>query len=60
MFKMPEYVWNTYDVEFKYYNKRVVKPLKYLDVLGETRRVGDAVTVIVNKENRIGIIKKVI
>jgi len=60
MFKMPEYVWNTYGVEYKFRNKRVVKPLKYLDILGETRRVGDAVTVNVNKEKRIGIIKEIL
>lgn len=53
---MLEYVWNEYQVEFRKYGKRVVETLKYLDVKGETRRLGDSVTVNVNKEKRIGII----
>lgn len=52
-----EYVWNEYLVEFKYRNKRVVKSKQYLDVVGEPkRRVGDAVSVTVNNEKRLGII----
>lgn len=53
---MSEYVWNDYQVEFRKYGKRVVETLKYLDVKGETRRVGSSVSVRVNKGKRIGII----
>lgn len=53
---MTEYVWNDYQVEFRKYGKRVVETLKYLDVKGETRRVGSSVSVRVNKGKRIGII----
>ena len=54
---MTEYVWRNYLVEFTKYNKRVVKSLTYLDVDGEPeRRIGDAVTVVVNKQKRIGIV----
>jgi hypothetical protein len=56
---MLEYVWNEYVVEFKYRNKRVLKSKMFLDVVGERRRVGDSVTVNVNHEKRIGIIKAV-
>jgi hypothetical protein len=53
---MPEYVRQTYLVEFTYYGKRVIQELDYHDVLGETRPVGSTVTVNVNKQKRIGII----
>ena len=56
MFKMPEYVWNTYAVRFKFRNRDVIKSLQYLDVVGEPRRIGDSVTVNVNHQKRIGII----
>ena len=56
MFKMPEYVFNTYAVRFKFRNRDVIKSLQYLDVVGERRRIGDSVTVNVNHEKRIGII----
>ena len=40
------------------YDERIIQRLKYLDVVGEPRRrVGDSVTVNVNKQKRIGIIK---
>ena len=61
MFKMPEYVWNTYAVRFKFRNRDVIKSLQYLDVVGEPRRrIGDSVTVNVNKQKRIGIIMDVV
>jgi len=54
---MIEYVWNEYLVEFKYRGKRVIKSKMYLDVVGEPkRRIGDAVSVTVNKQKRLGII----
>jgi hypothetical protein len=53
---MPEYVRQTYLVEFTYYGKRVIQELDYHDVVGETRPVGSTVTVNVNKQKRIGII----
>jgi len=57
-YKRPEYVWNDYYVEFTKYDERIIQRLKYLDVVGEPRRrVGDSVTVNVNKQKRIGIIK---
>jgi hypothetical protein len=56
MFKMPEYVWRTYLVEFTYYGKRVVQELQYHDVVDEIRPVGSAVTVNVNKQKRLGIV----
>ena len=57
MYKMPTYVYNPYLVEFTKYGKRVTETLRYLDVVGEPRRrIGDSVTVRVNKEKRIGII----
>lgn len=56
MFKMPEYVWRNYLVEFTYYGKRVVQELWYHDVVDEIRPVGSTVTVNVNKQKRIGII----
>ena len=57
-YKRPEYVWNDYYVEFNKYDERIIQRLKYLDVVGEPRRrVGDSVTVNVNKQKRIGIIK---
>lgn len=57
MFKMPEYVWNTYAVRYKFRNRDVIKSLQYLDVVGEPRRrIGDSVTVNVNHQKRIGII----
>jgi hypothetical protein len=56
MFKMPEYVWRNYLVEFTYYGKRVVQELRYHDVVDEIRPVGSTVTVNVNKQKRIGII----
>ena len=55
MFRMPEYVRQTYLVEFTYYGKRVIQELDYHDVLGETRPAGSTVTVNVNKQKRIGI-----
>jgi hypothetical protein len=57
-YKRPEYIWNDYYVEFTKYDERIIQRLKYLDVVGEPRRrVGDSVTVNVNKQKRIGIIK---
>jgi hypothetical protein len=57
MFKLPEYIWRTYLVEFTKYGKRVFEELTYLDVVGEPERsVGSTVTVNVNKQKRIGII----
>ena len=54
---MTEYIWRNYLVEFTKYGKRVVKSLTYLDVVGEPeRRIGDAVTVVVNKQKRLGIV----
>ena len=56
-YQRPEYVWNDYYVEFTKYDERIIQRLKYLDVVGEPRRrVGDSVTVNVNKQKRIGII----
>ena len=56
-YKRPEYIWNDYYVEFTKYDERIIQRLKYLDVVGEPRRrVGDSVTVNVNKQKRIGII----
>jgi len=50
-------IWRTYLVEFTKYGNRVFKELTYLDVEGEPERaVGSTVTVIVNKQKRIGII----
>lgn len=61
MFKMPTYVFNPYLIEFTKYGKRVTETLCYLDVVGEPRRrIGDSVTVNVNKEKRIGIIMGVV
>lgn len=57
---MVEYVWNEYVVEFKYRSKRVLKSKMFLDVVGERRRVGDSVTVNVNHEKRIGIVRGVV
>jgi hypothetical protein len=57
VFKMPTYVYNPYLVEFTKYGNRVTETLHYLDVVGEPRRrIGDSVTVNVNKQKRIGII----
>ncbi len=57
MFKMPTYVYNPYLVEVTKYGNRVTETLHYLDVVGEPRRrIGDSVTVNVNKQKRIGII----
>ena len=56
MFRMPEYVWRTYLVEFTYYGKRVIQELDYHDVIDEVRSVGSTVTVNVNNQKRIGII----
>ena len=57
-FIMPENVWNEYLVEFTKHGERIMQRLRYLDVVGEPRRrVGDSVTVNVNKQKRIGIIR---
>ena len=54
---MPEYIWRNYLVEFTKYGKRRVESLTYLDVVGEPeRRIGDAVTVVVNNQKRLGIV----
>jgi hypothetical protein len=54
---MVEYVWKNYLVEFTKYGKRRVESLTYLDVVGEPeRRIGDAVTVRVNGQKRLGIV----
>ena len=51
------HIWRTYLVEFTKYGKRVLEELTYLDYEGEPERaVGSTVTVIVNKQKRIGII----
>ena len=52
-----QHVWRTYLVEFTKYGKRVFEELTYLDYEGEPERpVGSTVTVVVNKQKRIGII----
>lgn len=54
---MTEYIWRNYLVEFTKYGKRRVESLTYLDVVGEPeRRIGDAVTVVVNNQKRLGIV----
>ena len=60
-YQRPEYVWNEYLVEFTKYDERIIQRLKYLDVVGEPRRrIGDSVTVNVNKQKRIGIVMGVV
>jgi len=60
-YQRPEYIWNEYLVEFTKYDERIIQRLKYLDVVGEPRRrVGDSVTVNVNKQKRIGIVMGVV
>jgi len=60
-YQRPEYIWNEYLVEFTKYDERIIQRLEYLDVVGEPRRrVGDSVTVNVNKQKRIGIVMGVV
>ena len=53
--------WRTYAVQFKKYGKFVTENLQYLNIVGEgPKRIGDSVTVNVNKQKRIGIIMDVV
>ena len=59
-FKLPVWCWNEYKIEYRYYGKRVIKSHVFLDAEGERRRVGDTVTIEVNREKRIGIVMEVV
>lgn len=59
-FTLPVWNWNEYKIEYRYYGKRVIKTHVFCDAEGERRRVGDTVTIEVNREKRIGIVMEVV